>query len=80
MFRWPNTDAYNKLTRGHYRIVTLSPIPLGHRFQSVGDRKRPVENAHPFLAQGTAGDHQYSPARQRGFHGPPAVFQFHPGF
>ncbi|HEY2295827.1 MAG TPA: glycosyltransferase family 39 protein [Thermoanaerobaculia bacterium] len=35
MFRWPNTDAYNKLTRGHYRIVTLSPIPLGHRFQIV---------------------------------------------
>ena len=35
MFRWPNTDAYNKLTRGHYRIVTLSPIPLDHRFQSV---------------------------------------------
>jgi hypothetical protein len=34
-FRWPNTDAYNKLTRGHYRIVTLSPIPLDHRFQSV---------------------------------------------
>ncbi|HEY4593436.1 MAG TPA: hypothetical protein VIJ61_13560, partial [Thermoanaerobaculia bacterium] len=22
-------------TRGHYRIVTLSPIPLDHRFQSV---------------------------------------------
>jgi hypothetical protein len=34
-FRWPNTDAYNKLTRGHYRIVTLSPIPLDHRFHSV---------------------------------------------
>jgi hypothetical protein len=34
-FRWPNTDAYNKLTRGHYRIVSLSPIPLDHRFHSL---------------------------------------------
>lgn len=35
IFRWPNTDAYNKLTRGHYRIVSLSPIPLDHRFHSL---------------------------------------------
>ncbi|MFL6237818.1 MAG: glycosyltransferase family 39 protein [Thermoanaerobaculia bacterium] len=44
-FRWPNTDAYNKLTRSHYRIVSLSPIPLGHRFQSV----RGVYNWEPSL-------------------------------
>jgi hypothetical protein len=44
-FRWPNTDAYNKLTRGHYRIVTLSPIPLDHRFQSV----RGIYNWEPSL-------------------------------
>ncbi len=34
-FRWPETDAYNKLTRGHYRVVSLIPIPLDHRFYGV---------------------------------------------
>jgi hypothetical protein len=34
-FRWPYSDAYRKLTRDHYRVVSLSPIPLDHRFQSV---------------------------------------------
>ncbi len=34
-FRWPASDAYHKLTRDHYRVVSLSPIPLEHRFQSV---------------------------------------------
>jgi hypothetical protein len=34
-FRWPESDAYHKLTRDHYRVVSLSPIPLDHRFQSV---------------------------------------------
>jgi hypothetical protein len=34
-FRWPESDAYHKLTRDHYRIVSLSPIPLDRRFQSV---------------------------------------------
>ena len=34
-FRWPASDAYHKLTRDHYRVVSLSPIPLDHRFQSV---------------------------------------------
>ena len=27
-FRWPDSDAYRKLTRDHYRVVSLSPIPL----------------------------------------------------
>jgi hypothetical protein len=44
-FRWPNTDAYNKLTRSHYRIVSLIPIPLGHRFQAV----RGIYNWEPSL-------------------------------
>jgi len=44
-FRWPNTDAYNKLTRSHYRIVSLVPIPLGHRFQTV----RGIYNWEPSL-------------------------------
>jgi hypothetical protein len=34
-FRWPESDAYHKLTRDHYRVVSLSPIPLDHRFKSV---------------------------------------------
>jgi hypothetical protein len=34
-FRWPESDAYQKLTRDHYRVVSLSPIPLDHRFKSV---------------------------------------------
>jgi hypothetical protein len=32
-FRWPDSDAYRKLTRNHYRVVSLAPIPAGHRFQ-----------------------------------------------
>lgn len=34
-FRWPDSDAYRKLTRDHYRVVSLSPIPPGWRFQSL---------------------------------------------
>ena len=34
-FRWPESDAYHKLTRDHYRVVSLSPIPLDHRFKSL---------------------------------------------
>ncbi|HEX4965321.1 MAG TPA: glycosyltransferase family 39 protein [Thermoanaerobaculia bacterium] len=34
-FRWPDTDAYGKLTRNHYRIVSLSPIPADARYQVV---------------------------------------------
>lgn len=26
-FRWPDSDAYHKLTRNHYRVVSLSPLP-----------------------------------------------------
>lgn len=31
-FRWPESDAYGKLTRNHYRVVSLSPIPPSHRY------------------------------------------------
>jgi hypothetical protein len=34
-FRWPESDAYGKLTRNHYRIVSLSPIPADARYQVV---------------------------------------------
>jgi hypothetical protein len=31
-FRWPDTDAYGKLTRNHYRVVSLSPVPPDQRY------------------------------------------------
>jgi hypothetical protein len=34
-FRWPESDAYHKLTRDHYRVVSFSPVPLSRRFQLV---------------------------------------------
>jgi len=34
-FRWPESDAYGKLTRNHYRVVSLSPIPAEARYQIV---------------------------------------------
>jgi hypothetical protein len=40
-FRWPESDAYGKLTRNHYRIVSLSPIPADARYQIV-------RGVHPF--------------------------------
>lgn len=32
VFGWPESDAYGKLTRNHYRVVTLEPIPPAERF------------------------------------------------
>jgi hypothetical protein len=34
-FRWPDSDAYRRLTRNHFREVSLSPIPPDRRFQVV---------------------------------------------
>ncbi len=34
-FRWPSSDAYRRLTRNHYRVVSLSPVPPNYRFQVV---------------------------------------------
>jgi hypothetical protein len=34
-FSWPESDAYGKLTRNHYRVVSLSPIPADARYQVV---------------------------------------------
>jgi hypothetical protein len=31
-FSWPDSDAYGKLTRNHYRTVSLIPIPASRRF------------------------------------------------
>lgn len=32
-FRWPESDAYGKLTRDLYRITSLNPIPPGRRYR-----------------------------------------------
>lgn len=31
-FSWPDSDAYGKLTRNHYRVVTLDPVTPQERF------------------------------------------------
>lgn len=35
-FEWPASDAYRRVTRNHYRIVSVSPIPENWRFQILG--------------------------------------------
>ncbi len=32
VFRWPDSDAYGKITRNHYRTVTLDPLEPRERF------------------------------------------------
>jgi len=34
-FAWPESDAYGKLTRNHYRVVTVDPITPSERFFPV---------------------------------------------
>lgn len=34
-FRWPDTDAYRKLTRNHYRAVSVISLPPANRFRVV---------------------------------------------
>jgi len=34
-FRWPYSDAYGKLTRNHYRVISLSPVPRERCFEIV---------------------------------------------
>lgn len=34
-FRWPDTDAYRKLTRRHYGAVSVIPLPASQRFRVV---------------------------------------------
>jgi hypothetical protein len=31
-FEWPDSDAYGKLTRNHFRVVTLNPVPPNERY------------------------------------------------
>src|SRR5207245_1699031 len=48
VFAWPESDAYGKLTRNHYRVVTLEPIPPTERYL-------PVTGVYP-LERTVAGD------------------------
>jgi len=34
-FRWPDTDAYRKLTRQHYGAVSVIPVPPEQRFRVI---------------------------------------------
>jgi dolichyl-phosphate-mannose-protein mannosyltransferase len=34
-FRWRGSDAYGKLTRGQYRVVSVSPIPPARRYAAL---------------------------------------------
>ena len=34
-FLWPDSPAYRKVTRNHYRVVSLSPVPGNRLFQIV---------------------------------------------
>ena len=43
-FWWPASDAYGKITRGHYRAVSLVPFPPTERFF-------PIEGIHPLEAK-----------------------------
>jgi hypothetical protein len=35
VFRWNASDAYTKLTRNHYRVVSIIPLPPSRRFRIV---------------------------------------------
>jgi hypothetical protein len=49
-FWWPASDAYGKVTRGHYRAVSIVPIPPAERFM-------PLEGVEPLelLEEGRSG-------------------------
>jgi hypothetical protein len=40
-FRWPESDAYGKLTRNLYRVITLSPVPPERMRPGTPIRLRP---------------------------------------
>lgn len=40
-FSWPASDAYTRLTRKHYRVVSLEPVPSHTRFKPLRDVSPP---------------------------------------
>lgn len=56
-FAWPDSDAYGKLTRNHYRVVTLDPVTPQERFlplRGVYQTERTVSEAWRWLAPDAA--------------------------
>ena len=53
-FRWQPSDAYSKLTRNHYRVVSIVPIPPEERFRTIrgiyGPEREPEGLAWRWLA------------------------------
>ncbi len=52
-FSWPESDAYGKLTRNHYRVVTLDPITPNKRFlpmRGVYQTERTISEEWRWLA------------------------------
>ncbi len=41
IFSWPESDAYGKLTRDHYRVVSLIPLPPERRYRALMGVYRP---------------------------------------
>ena len=35
VFRWNDSDAYRKLTRNHYRVSSIIPLPVERRFRAI---------------------------------------------
>jgi len=48
IFQWPFSDAYGKLTRNHYRVVSLIPVPATQRY-------RPMSGVYP-MERNTRGE------------------------
>jgi hypothetical protein len=40
-FTWRDSDAYGKLTRNHYRVVSLVPVPPERRYRAIRGVYRP---------------------------------------
>lgn len=48
IFAWPPSDAFGKLTRGQYRVVSVSPLPPERRFAAL-------RGVHPYEPNGPDG-------------------------
>jgi hypothetical protein len=53
-FEWPESDAYGKLTRNHYRVVVLEPVPPEERFLIISGvhslERTPLEGSWRWLS------------------------------
>lgn len=67
VFAWKRTDAYEKLTRNHYRVVSIVPVPPERRFRVVegvfGPERDPAGREWRWLSSPAA--LQLPPGRER---------------